>query len=422
MASTLAGAWFLIAALVVALAWANGPFSASYTSLWLHPVQLGAGLLGLTTVRAWVTSVTMAIFFLVVGLEIGRERRDGELRDLAAAVPSLMGALGGMVGTGLVYVAFNHSGVAGRGWGIPMATDVAFALGALALLGHRAPTGLRIFLLTLAVADDIGSVVVLAAFYSDVANWTALVLALVLVVALVIARWRFGVPVWTVLVGGVVLWCLLARAGVEPALAGVVAGLAVPNRVRNSDRDPAEDLERRLAPISAFVVLPLFALANAGVVVHLSSLFSGSSASVFAGVAVARLVGKLVGITAFVWIGVRLGWGMLPTGVRWSHLAGGAAVAGIGFAVPLLIAEQAFPGAPVLVDASVVGLLVGSLLAGLVGAGILIMVNRRSSMLAGKQATVRTFDGPPDPEGSGGAITGNLGSRQPPNQPSRSEE
>ena len=357
LGSEVAGGVMLTLAGVAALVWANSPVQATYNQVWEHSARLGSGdFSGLTTVQGWVNGGIMTIFFLVVGLEIARERRAGDLADRRTAVVPVVGALGGMVGAAVVYVAVNHSPPGSRGWGIPMATDIAFALGALALLGRRIPGGLRLFLLTLAVADDIGSVVVLAAFYSSKLDVWPLVGAVLVVVLLVVARRRWTGVAWPYLAGGVVLWALMAAAGVEPALAGVVVGLLIPSgmvalRPGPSGtpallHNPAERVESTLAPVSAFVVLPLFALANAGVTIESTMLAHPGATGVFVGIVLARLVGKMVGITLACLVVVRLGIGRLPGGLTWGHMAGGAAVAGIGFTVPLLLPSRPFAAGP----------------------------------------------------------------------------
>jgi NhaA family Na+:H+ antiporter len=386
--SDVAGAWVLVLAAGIALVWANGPWwSSTYDNVWLHPVHVGGRAFpDIATVRDWVNGGLMAVFFFVVGLEIGRERRYGDLADTRTAVVPVAGALGGMAGAALVYAAVVHGGPGSSGWGIPMATDIAFALGTLALLGRRIPPGLRMVLLTLAVADDIGSIAVLAIFYSSRTSLPALAAAAGVVVVLVllhrVARNSTAVP----LVGGAVLWVLLAAGGVEPALAGVVAGVLVPGARAVAARtgpgptarpvDPAAQLEAGVAPWSAFVVLPLFAVANAGITFHAGILGPPGATAVFVGVGLARVVGKLVGITLACLLVVRLGLGRLPDGVRWRHLAGGAAVAGIGFTVPLLIAELAFAHDPPLVTAAELGLFAGSAAAVVVGAAILVWADR----------------------------------------------
>jgi Na+/H+ antiporter NhaA len=378
--SDAAGGVVLTVAAVLALVWANSPWRHTYPQLWDHAVRLGGPqLTGFTTVREWVNGGLMAVFFLVVGLEIARERRDGELADVRTAIVPLVGAAGGMAGAGLVYFLIVHTGPGVTGWGIPMATDIAFALGALALLGRRVPPGLRLLLLTLAVADDIGSVLVLALFYSSQIHVPALVGAAVACAAMVVARRQGVQPAWPYLVGGVVLWILLAAGGVEPALAGVAVGVLIPGGPSLDRPGPAGRLEDAIAPISAYLVLPVFAVANAGVTIDSSILHHPGATAVFVGIVVARVVGKLGGITFACLAVVSLGWGRLPDGVRWVHVAGGAAIAGIGFTVPLLIAEKAFSSRPQLVDATTIGLLAGSVAAFVVGAVILTGVRKLTS-------------------------------------------
>jgi Na+/H+ antiporter NhaA len=410
--SEVVGGLMLTLAGVAALVWANSPVQATYSQVWERSARLGSGdFSGLTTVQGWVNGGVMTIFFLVVGLEIARERREGALADRQMAVVPVVGALGGMVGAAVVYFAVNHHPPGSRGWGIPMATDIAFALGALALLGRRVPSGLRLFLLTLAVADDIGSVVALAVFYSSKLDVRALAGAVVVVVLLLAVRRRWTGAAWPYLAGGVVLWALMAAAGVEPALAGVVVGLLIPAAASATSssatrgrapatqeasmtvRDPAGRIESALAPVSAFVVLPLFALANAGVTIESTMLTHPGATGVFVGIVLARLVGKMVGITLACLIVVGLRVGRLPAGVTWGHMAGGAAVAGIGFTVPLLFAEQAFAAHPPLVAASQAALLAGSISAFVVGATVLVVVGRRH----GRRVSGGSYAGDPGP-------------------------
>jgi NhaA family Na+:H+ antiporter len=399
--SEVVGGLTLTLAGAAALIWANSPVQASYTQVWEHSARLTSGdFSGLTTVQGWVNGGIMTIFFLVVGLEIARERRTGALADRQTAIVPVVGALGGMAGAALVYFAVNHHPPGSRGWGIPMATDIAFALGALALLGRKVPSGLRLFLLTLAVADDIGSVVALAVFYSSKFDVRALAGAVVVVVALVLLRRRWTGSAWPYLAGGVVLWALMAAAGVEPALAGVVVGVLIPSAASSArpgtsapPPDPAGRIESALTPVSAFVVLPLFALANAGVTIESTLLSHPGATGVFVGIVLARLVGKMAGIALACLIVVRLGVGRLPPGVTWGHMAGGAAVAGIGFTVPLLFAEQAFASHPPLVAASQAGLLAGSIAAFVVGATVLLLVARRQS----RRLSGGSYAGHPEP-------------------------
>lgn len=382
--SEVSGGAVLSVAAVAALVWANSPWSGGYTAMWMHATRLGVhAVANLSTVQDWVNGGLMTAFFLVVGLEIAREHRDGALGDFGTALVPVAGAAGGMAGAALVYVLVNHGGTGARGWGIPMATDIAFVLGALALLGRWVPRGLRLLLLALAVADDIASVVVLAVFYPGRTDVSALVVAAVVTGGMVVLRRFWHVSAWPYLVGGVVLWLALAQGGVEPAIAGVVIGMLVPGAMRTGGGDPAGRLEILMAPISAYVVLPLFALANVGVAIHSTILRPPGATGVFFGIVVARVVGKLGGITVACLVVVRLGLGRLPEGVHWGHVVGGAAIAGIGFTVPVLIAQRAFADAPHLIVASTVGLLAGSAIAFVVGTSVLAIASRRSAPAEG---------------------------------------
>ncbi|HUR49128.1 MAG TPA: Na+/H+ antiporter NhaA [Acidimicrobiales bacterium] len=322
-----AGALVLLLAAVAALVWANSPVSSSYDRFWTYELRIDIGMIhrGLAP-RHFVNEGLMAIFFFVVGLEIKREFVAGELHNWRRAALPALAALGGMIAPSLVYLMFNFGGPGGRGWGIPMATDIAFAVGVLALLGRRVPPSLRIFLLTLAVVDDVGAIVVMAVAYATVTGLIPLVAAMAAL-------------------------CIPAPPG---KAGGSPRGLLV------------QRLQQLLHPLASFLVMPLFALANAGVSFEANSLRAPGAPSVFMGVVLGLVLGKLVGISALSWIAIRLGLGELPDGVGFRQLFGAAAVAGIGFTVSLFIAQLAF-AAPELVSAAKLGVLLSSVLASVVG-------------------------------------------------------
>jgi Na+:H+ antiporter, NhaA family len=405
-----AGGVVLMAAAALALGWANSPWQAAYTALWQTPLAVQLGRFGIAAdLRHWVSDGLMTVFFLVVGLEIKRELVAGELRTWRGAALPVVAAAGGMAVPALIYAAANAGRPGAPGWGVPMATDVAFALGVLALLGPRVPAALKVFLLTLAVVDDLGSIAVVALFYSRGVDVGALAVAaglLALVAVLVRARvWWLPLHVGL----GLALWLALWQAGVSPALAGVAMGLLTParptappevardrggalagelaadprpRRLREMLREArgtvplAERLAHDLHPVSAFLVVPLFALANAGVSLERGGLAAPGAAAVLGGVLVGRVLGKLVGIGVAGWVAVRLGLAVRPEAVSWAQLAGVATVAGIGFTVPLFVADLAFPDgrfqAPVKL-----GLLLASVVAGAAGALVLLLAGRR---------------------------------------------
>jgi len=368
----------LLAATVAALVWANVS-GASYASVWHHHLDLGFAGLDLDLSRAhWVTDGLMTVFFFVVGLEIKRELVCGELRDPRAAALPVLAALGGMVLPALIYVAINASGPGLRGWAVPMATDIAFATGVLALLGSRVPRRLVLFLLTLAIVDDVGAIVVIAIFYSGgVRGWWLLAAVGVVAIVFGLQRLRVGSPIAYVL-PALALWLCLQQSGVHATIAGVVLGLCTPARPFGGRR-VIEGLEHRIHPWSVFVVAPLFALANAGVVVDADSLGRALRSPVTIGVVAGLVLGKTVGVAGGALLGQRLGVGRLPTGVDGRDVVGVAAVAGIGFTVALFIAGLAFP--PDRFDLAVIGILAGSLISAGVGAAVFLTrpAHRRSA-------------------------------------------
>jgi Na+:H+ antiporter, NhaA family len=356
----IAGGVFLLAAAVVALVWASFAFG-SYNSTWtghlpLHPA--GAGLPA--TLRALINEGLMTVFFFVVGLEIKRELVSGELRDRRAAALPIVAAAGGMVLPAVIYLLMT-GGAAGHGWGVPMATDIAFALGALTLFGRGLPQGLRVFLLTLAVADDIGTLLVITLFYGSDIKWLFLIAAVLLLgVAPYLAHRRRG-PAALYIVLGATLWWLTLRSGVPPTIAGVALGLLVPTGVSIVER-----VEHALHPWTSFLILPLFALANAGLPIVLAKIGTSATSEVSVAVIVARIAGKLAGISLGAWVASRLGAGVLPDGVAWRHVVALGCVASVGFTIPLFVATLAFRPA-VLVDQAKVGILLTTVFGFVIG-------------------------------------------------------
>jgi Na+:H+ antiporter, NhaA family len=407
-----AGGVILTIALAAALVWANLD-AHSYGAVWLHQVtrspQHVPGSLHL--VVDGIDNGLMTVFFLAVGLEIGREVAEGSLSDWRNALLPVVSALGGMLGAALLYVLMvvllrPHGGVAtiAKGWGIPMATDVAFTLAAISLLGRRVPRPLRIFVLALAVADDVASVVVLAFVASTTLHLLWLMGALAALGATCLLRLWVRHPWWPYVVAAVVVWYLCVRGGIEATLAGAFVGILVP--VAGGAR-AGRTLERPVHALSSFVVLPLFVLANAGVVLSGAVWHSSGGVSVLAAIFVARTVGKFLGIILVVVLAVRLGLSNLPEETTWRHIVGVSLLCGMGLTVPLLFAHAIFGSSPLLYSGAQIGLLLGTLGAALLG-GIVLLTGRRAlprraspAPLASARATVPAADTPPAPSGDG---------------------
>ena len=354
----------LLLAAAAALVWANTD-TAGYTTWWHHQLTIGPGDLAITeSLVHWVNDALMAVFFFVVGLEIKRELVVGDLRDRQRAALPAIAALGGMVVPALVFVAINLGGANVDGWAIPMATDIAFAVGVLALLGPRVPSSLKLFLLTLAIVDDIGAILVIAFFYSrGLDGWWLGGALLVTLLVVVMSRMQVDHPVAYV-IPGIVLWWCLHEAGVEPTLAGVALGLLTPARPRRGV-PVLERLENTLHPVSSFLIVPIFALANAGVVLSGDAIDHAVSSRVTIGIVAGLLVGKFVGILGASALAVRMRLGTLPDGIGLRHVAGVAVIGGIGFTVSLFIADLAFRGE--VIDDAKIGVLVASALAAVIG-------------------------------------------------------
>ena len=411
LATEAAGSVFLLIGTALALAWANSPWSPSYTEMWHLPAGFGFGPITFEmSLQHWVNDAAMAVFFCVIGLEITREIAQGDLRDRRTVMVPTIGALGGLLVPIAIYLLFNPSGEAARGWGVVMSTDTAFVLGVLALFGPRCPDRIRVFLLTLAIADDIGAITLMAIFYSDDPSLPALGLAVLLVGALLALRWIGVWRLYPYVLVGIALWFAVFQSGVHATLTGVAVGLIIPaapppqsvidrsaayNRALREaptaerarlavlaaeSTIPANDrLERSLHPWSAYVIVPVFAFANAGVVLDGAALSAALGSSVTWGVAVALVLGNTVGITGAALLTLRLGWGALPGGVRYSHLLAASMLAGIGFTISLFIADLAFTDAALMEQAKI-GILAGSLLAAVLGSTTLRVLGNRFPM------------------------------------------
>jgi NhaA family Na+:H+ antiporter len=371
----------LLVAAALALVWANSPWRDAYFELWRQPIGLKIGRFVFSRdLHFWINDGLMTVFFFVVGLEIRHEIHSGELSDPRRAALPLTAAIGGMLAPALIFLALNLGQHSVRGWGIPMATDIAFAVGVLALLGKRVPSGLRILLLALAVIDDLGAILVIALFYSSSFAASGLVIA-TCGVAAIMALQALGVRhPWAYLTPAIIVWAGTYAAGVHPTLAGVVVGLITPvrawfgterfverahsslsallerggqndhetfmhlddiDRARREAISPVDRVQHALHGWVAFGVMPLFALANAGVPLRGLSL-GGDSSSVFLGVALGLALGKPIGIVGLSWLAVRSGMAKLPDGVAWKQMLLVGLVGGIGFTMSLFIAELAF--------------------------------------------------------------------------------
>ena len=399
------GSILLFAATVVALIWANSPWNASYVALWKLPLNISRRPLFSMDLHHWIDDGLMVLFFLVVGLEIKREIVKGELSSFRQAALPIIAALGGMILPALLYFVLNPSGPGARGWGIPMATDIGFAMGVLALLGKRIPSSLRVFMLALAIVDDVGAILVIAFFYTPTISLPALAAAGgLLALLLVVAMRRAPISVYAVV--GFFFWAAVLRSGVHATIAGVILGLIAPitpkfrpeelaesaepllrdfrAQILSHDKSSAEAtltgldqllrgtdslaerLERTLHPWVCFLVLPLFALASAGVTLSTDQLKLAYSSSIALGIFLGLLLGKAVGITLFSFLGVKLKIAGMADGLTWKGIAGVGLLAGVGFTVALFISGLSF-GEKTLVSTAKVAVLAASLAAGTIG-------------------------------------------------------
>ncbi|HEX9848229.1 MAG TPA: Na+/H+ antiporter NhaA [Acidimicrobiia bacterium] len=405
----------LLIAAVAALIWANSAGSDSYFSILDEHMTIDFGPFHFDeSVLHLVNDGLMAVFFFVVGLEIKRELVLGDLQDSKAAALPVMAALGGMVIPALIYIAFTagEGGEAVQGWGIPMATDIAFAVGIVALLGSRVPSGAKLFLLAVAVSDDIGAIAVIAIFYTSDLDAAFLAAAMAGLAVVWLANKVHVRALWFYVPMAFVIWFFLLQSGVHATIAGVALGFLTPARpyykrdefdqraraildeypteepednraqehadhetmllseIASESVAPLNRLERKLVPWSSFVIVPIFALANAGVDFRDVGLGEAATSNVALGVGVGLVLGKIIGISAASYAAVRLNLGKLPRGTSWTHMLGLAGVAGVGFTVSLFVTGLAFTD-PHLIGLAKVGIFTGSLIAGVIGTLIL---------------------------------------------------
>ena len=401
----------LLGAAVAALLWANLP--AGYEAFWHTPLTLtiGGAEFGLD-LRHWLNDGLMVLFFLSVGLEISRETALGELRGVRALVAPALGAVGGLLVPAGVYLLFNAGGPGAAAWGVPISTDTAVLLGVLALVGPRCPDQLRVFLLALAIVDDIGAVLAIALFYTRDLDLVGLLVAVALFAALLGLRfvhfWR--TPVYVVI--GVLMWLAVLRSGIHPSVVGVAMGLLVnayaprrydiarvqvagrsfivdPTPVRAAAAQaavteavsPNERLQLRIQPWSSYVIVPLFVLANAGVALTAETLRAAVASPITWGIVVGLVVGKPIGVIAGTWTALRSRLGRVPDTLRWGQLVGGAGLSGIGFTVALFITELALHDDALVAQAKI-GILAGSVLAAVVGWLIFRLAGERGGQCA----------------------------------------
>jgi NhaA family Na+:H+ antiporter len=428
------GGIILLICTIIALLWRNLPGGESYLRFWEQELSFTVGDLSLSeSLLHWINDGLMVIFFFVVGLEIKREVLTGELGSPRRAALPIAGAIGGMVLPAAIYLAFNAGGPAQQGWGIPMATDIAFTLGILTMMGSRVPLPLKVFFTALAIADDLGAILVIAVFYTSDISWMSLGIALIIFAALVgLNRARIYSPLPYVILG-VGLWLAFLQSGIHPTIAGVLLALTIPSRspvnirallaqvitllqsfelpvkwrdhpdsrrqaavstmehITERMQSPAQRLEETLTPWTTYVILPLFALANAGVLINPDTVGTLSS-PVSLGIILGLVIGKPVGITLVSFLAVRVGLAELGGGVKWRQLAGASLLAGIGFTMSLFISSAAFSGDPAILKMSKLAILAASILAAALGAVFLFVTSPSAESTSSLQTTTAATD------------------------------
>jgi len=408
--------FLLLAATIIALIWANSPYVQAYESLWQYKIGISIQNFELEKpLILWINDGLMAIFFFLIGLELKREFLIGELDTAKKAALPVFAALGGMIVPITLFLLLNKNPETLKGWGIPMATDIAFALAILKLLGDRVPLSIKVFLTAFAIIDDIGAVLVIAIFYSESINWMLLIYALMLLSILGYLSYRKIYINYLYLIIGIIVWVLFLKSGIHPTIAGVLMALTIPikQKITNEEytnqlynfldkiklntkskdviiskkyieqiktlesstqkaRSPLQYLEYSLHHWIAYFIMPIFALSNAGIIIGLNS---NLDYSLLINVALALFIGKLIGVSLFSYIGVKLKITELPREINFRHIMGVAMLAGVGFTMSIFIANLAFNESKVSIDSAKIGILIGSTLSGVLGYIIIRFTN-----------------------------------------------
>lgn len=359
----------LIVFVLVSLLIANSPLSSSFQNL--LDTKIGMETFHLDySVSVWVNDGLMAIFFLLVGLEIKRELLEGELSDIKKASLPIFGAIGGMLIPALIYVAFNHDTDFKNGWAIPMATDIAFSLAIISLLGKSVPASLKIFLSALAIVDDLGAIIVIALFYTDSIDWFSLGLCGGITMLLIILN-KSGVKnLLFYIVPGLFLWYFMHHSGIHATIAGVILAFTIPTNISKTEASPLEKLEQKLHIPVSFLIMPLFALANTNITFQ-KEIFEGFINPLSLGIIGGLFVGKVLGINLFSMIAIKLKWSELPVFSGWREMIGVGFLAGIGFTMSIFVSLLAFPDEVEIQSISKISILIASVLSGVVGYFIL---------------------------------------------------
>lgn len=368
----------LIICVIISLFIANSSAAEGFNGL-LHS-YIGFESIDLNfSVSHWINDGLMAVFFLLVGLEIKREVVEGELSTIKSASLPLFAAIGGMIIPALIYLLFNHGTPYAKGWAIPMATDIAFSLAIVGMLGKAVPSSIKIFLAALAIVDDLGAILIIAFFYTDSLHWTYLGICLIIIGILILFNFLNFKNYYFYLVPGVFLWYFMIHSGIHATIAGVILAFTIPTNINKDIPSPLEKLESKLHIPVSFFIMPIFALTNTDITFH-TGMIDGLFTNFGAGIILGLVVGKIVGINLFSWLAIKLGFSELPYKSTWIQMIGVGLLAGIGFTMSIFIALLSFKGHTDLQDEAKFAILAASLISGFAGF-LLLKYSRRKKII-----------------------------------------